>query len=102
MDEAIKNCEDIAEDLEKREKIAREADWKYANFCKERAENNRQFAEWLKNYKRLLSLLDDIKAEIEDAKIDVDIDFGNETLYNNAIDDVLEIIDKKVKEYRNG
>ena len=48
------------------------------------------------------SVLYDIKAEIEDAKIDVDIDFGNETLYNNAIDDVLEIIDKKVKEYRNG
>lgn len=57
IDEAIKNCEDIAEDLEEREKIARDVDWKYANFCKERAENNRQFAEWLKDYKRLLSLL---------------------------------------------
>ena len=42
--------------------------------------------------------LDDIKTEIENTKIDIDLDFGNETIYNNAINDVLEIIDK----YMNG
>ena len=39
-----------------------------------------------------------VKAEIEDAKIDFDINIGMEKYYNNAIDDVLQIIDKHIKE----
>ena len=42
--------------------------------------------------------LEDIKAEIEEEKLDVDLDIGNETIYNNAINDVLEILDKHIKE----
>lgn len=37
---------------------------------------------------------DKIRAEIEEMKLDVDLDIGNEMIYNNAIKDVLEIIDK--------
>ena len=39
-----------------------------------------------------------VKAEIEDAKIDFDINIGMEKYYNSAIDDVLQIIDKHIKE----
>ena len=39
-------------------------------------------------------ILDKIRAEIEEMKLDVDLDIGNEMIYNNAIKDVLEIIDK--------
>lgn len=38
--------------------------------------------------------LDEIRAEIEEMKLDFDLDIGNEMIYNNAIKDVLEIIDK--------
>lgn len=40
------------------------------------------------------AVLDKIRAEIEEIKLDVDLDIGNEMIYNNAIKDVLEIIDK--------
>lgn len=39
-----------------------------------------------------------VKAEIEDEKIDFDINIGMEKYYNNAIDDVLQIIDKHLQE----
>lgn len=38
-------------------------------------------------------MLDKIRAEIEEMKLDVDLDIGNEMIYNNAIKDVLQIID---------
>ena len=102
IDEVIECCEEIAEDLEEREKIAREADWKYANFCKERAENNRQLAEWLKDYKRLLSVFDDIKAEISSKLIThgqvIDGEyFAEDAEYiNYGLNMALEIIDKHI------
>ena len=39
-----------------------------------------------------------IKTEIAESKIDNDLDFGNEMYYNNAINDVLQIIDKHLSE----
>ena len=39
-------------------------------------------------------VLNKIRAEIEDERVRDDWDFGNEIFYNNAIDDVLQIIDK--------
>ena len=39
-------------------------------------------------------VLEKIRAEVEEMKLDVDLDLGNETIYNNAIKDVLQIIDK--------
>ena len=53
-----------------------------------------------KEYTRLCNALDtekaidDIKAEIEQERIDFDLDIGNESIYNNALKDVLEIINK--------
>ena len=43
-------------------------------------------------------VLDEIRAEIADEKIDFDLDIGQEIHYNRAIDDVLAIIDR----YRKG
>ena len=39
-------------------------------------------------------LLDKIRAEIEEERVHDDWDFGQEIYYNNAIKDVLKIIDK--------
>ena len=39
-----------------------------------------------------------VRAEIEDEKIDFDINIGMEKYYNNAIDDVLQIIDRHLQE----
>ena len=39
-------------------------------------------------------VLDKIRAEIEEERVHDDWDFGQEIYYNNAIDDVLQIIDK--------
>ena len=43
-------------------------------------------------------VLDKIRTEIADEKIDFDLDIGQEIHYNRAIDDVLAIIDR----YREG
>jgi len=40
--------------------------------------------------------LEKIKAEIEEEKIDIDLDIGQEALYNNAINDVIKIINKHI------
>ena len=40
------------------------------------------------------SILDKIRAEIEEERVHEDWDFGQEIYYNNAIDDVLKILDK--------
>lgn len=45
--------------------------------------------------------LEKIRAEVEEIKLDVDLDLGNETIYNNAIKDVLQIIDKYKTESEN-
>ena len=39
-------------------------------------------------------ILNKIRAKVEEIKLDVDLDIGNEMIYNNAIKDVLQIIDK--------
>ena len=40
------------------------------------------------------AVLDNLRTEIEDERIDIDLDLGEEVYYNKAIDDVLQIIDK--------
>ena len=47
------------------------------------------------------SILDKIRAEIEEERVYDDWDFGQEIYYNNAIDDVLQIIDKYKAESEN-
>lgn len=46
-------------------------------------------------------LLDKIRAEIEEEQVHDDWDFGQEIYYNNAIKDVLKIIDKYKAKVRN-
>ncbi len=46
-------------------------------------------------------LLDKIRAEIEEERVHDDWDFGQEIYYNNAIKDVLKIIDKYKVKVRN-
>lgn len=41
-----------------------------------------------------MTTLEKIRAEIEQERVDEDWDIGQEIYYNNAIDDILQIIDK--------
>lgn len=67
LEEAIKHAEEVAEEQEKEAKEWRESqvrkceiirfaemDYTHENECKACAEEHRQLAEWLKDYKRLL------------------------------------------------
>lgn len=61
LDEAIKHEEETVEEIELLGKKYNYFENKnYQKF----AEEHRQLAEWLKDYKRLLELIDKIKAEI--------------------------------------
>ena len=57
-------------------------------------------AKAIKNGIPLKEELENIKAEIKEEKLDVDLDIGNETIYNNAINDVLAILDKHTSELK--
>lgn len=106
LDGAIKHCEEVAE---KQEEIAIYTPIEMLNSgvdiekCQECAEEHRQLAEWLKDYKRLLEqepMFDKIRSEIEHLTI---IEGGEDytrkmaELYSLKIK-VLQIIDK----YRKG
>ena len=57
LDEAIKHAEEVAEEKESEAQDLEysKLDWKHeANRCSKCAEEHRQLAEWLKDYKRLL------------------------------------------------
>ena len=71
LDEAIKHAEKVAEEKENEAQDLEysKLDWRHeANQCSKCAEEHRQLAEWLKDYKRLLEqepVLDKIRAEID-------------------------------------
>lgn len=54
LDEAIKHCEEVAEDNERDGRLYADLDSYKASECVECASEHRQLAEWLKDYKRLL------------------------------------------------
>jgi len=59
LDEAIKHYEKVAEEKESEAQHLEysKLDWKYeANRCSKCAEEHKQLAEWLRDYKRLLEL----------------------------------------------
>ncbi len=93
LDEAIKHAEEVAEEKENEAQDLEysKLDWRHeANQCSTCAEEHRQLAEWLKDYKRLLEqepILDKIRTEI------MSLTDGDtpERIWNV---DVLEIIDK--------
>ena len=90
LEEAIKHAEEVIVEMsyEFQESVALQ-DHKNAKLCRECAEEHRQLAEWLKDYKRLLeqeNVFDKIGAEIEEV-----------STYDGIYIDrayVLEIIDK--------
>ena len=89
FDEAIKHAEEVIVEMsyEFQESVALQ-DHENAKLCRECAEEHRQLAEWLKDYKRLLEqepILDTIRTEIEQ-------------FVSVSKNDVLQIIDKYSKE----
>ena len=108
IEEAIKHCEEVAEEQEKEaqewhENQVRkcelirfaEMDYTRENECKKCAEEHRQLAEWLKELKQLKEqepMLDKIRAEIEELHLigyaTVD---GKREIASRA---VMQIIDK--------
>ena len=99
LDEAIKHCEEVAEEKEQSVDI-QGTNQKWVDSCKECAEEHRQLAEWLKELKALREVctskafdmaiealgqtdtLDKIKAEIEEIEkyygLDKATKYGNE------------------------
>lgn len=105
LDEAIKNAEDVANEW--RNVDMAELDLMYVGDTEcieahknrniECAEEFEQLAKWLRELKQLREqepILDKIRREIEKERVNADWDFGQEIYYNNAIDNVLQIIDK--------
>jgi len=96
VDEAIKHAEEVAEEKEKKAKIWLDGgNEKIGNSCLTCAEEHRQLAEWLKDYKRLLeqkTILDKIREEIEKAycKVKNDYDKGR----NYGLFMATQLIDK--------
>ena len=71
LDEAIRHCEEVAdrkqmEGLDCFYRYSRETE--KGKRCYKCADEHRQLAVWLKDYKRLLEQIEDIKAEIEEDK----------------------------------
>jgi len=69
IDEAIKHAEKVAEEKEAQAWEAQlQEEYRTIKPCKECAEEHRQLAEWLKDYRRLKEqepVIDKLKAEIE-------------------------------------
>jgi hypothetical protein len=93
LDEEIKNCEEVADLYEYDASKYKTSDAHRHQVAVKSAEEYRQLAEWLKDYKRLLmqgTVLDKIRAET--VLLDyADFDFEG---YYKAVTDVLKIIDK--------
>lgn len=54
----------------------------------------------IRNGTPLSEELEKIKKEVEEEKIDIDLNIGQERLYNNAINDVMQIIDNHISELK--
>lgn len=99
LDEAIKRCEEVVEEQEKKAKewhenqvrkceLIRfaEIDYTHENECKECASDHRQLAEWLKELKGYR----EAKAKIESLPLVWE--------YGQGVEDCLAIIDKHLQE----
>lgn len=102
LEEAIKHCEEVAEEQDKLCKRYDDASGYSrshneairvtgAKKCEECAKEHRQLAEWLKDYQMLLKAIDDIKAEIN--YVGAHSDYGMQCVFAQAI----AIIDKHME-----
>ena len=91
LDEAIKHAEEVAEEKENEGKLLCQSEGASIG-CLTCAEEHRQLAEWLRDYKRLKEqepILDKIRAEIEqEYKVE------SEHPYGQGLSRALQIIDK--------
>lgn len=101
LDEAIEHAEKIAEDEERR------AGWFYdkENCCYKKkcvkcAEEHRQLAEWLKDYRQLKSAVEDIKSELEYdvMKFNKRPEISYDAAFSDGIEHALTVIDKHIIE----
>lgn len=100
LDEAIKHCEEVAEEQEKLCKVNDSFNFSQPKW-EECANEHRQLAEWLKELKESRMVLDKIKAEIE--ALPKTYPFVDHFDMYVKVSDVTKIIDKyKVRSWRNG
>ena len=102
LDEAIKHAEEVADTCEHDAKSWDKTDAYESHVAcgiGKCGEEHRQLAEWLKDYKRLMSAIDDIKAEI----MNMSITSTNPEDYTRTMAElcslklrVLQIIDKHI------
>lgn len=100
LEEAIKHTESVAKDYDLKSELCTLKDGvvyplseEEKQKCKDCAEEHRQLAEWLKDYQRLLSAIDDIKAEIRHFMFEVNPS-SSESDY--ACNYILDLIDKHI------
>lgn len=95
LNEAIKHAEEVAEEKEAKVWFD-DGNEKIENSCVACAEEHRQLAEWLKDYKRLLeqeSVLDKIRVEIKEVYNDRPHNY-NHSQRTELFCEVIKIIDK--------
>ena len=96
LDEMIKHAEEVAEKNETQAKKWQKEGgekWGKTTVCRERAEEYRQIAEWLKDYQGLFERIKQARAEIED-RID---NYPDRNI--SEYEDCLAIIDNIIKEH---
>ena len=100
LEEAIKHAEEVAEQNERDVSIK---DKDRAKACYQCAEEHRQLAEWLKDYQRMQSVIEDIKAEITESQkvVSETLKFDKEDCFYNGkwagFELALAIIDKHIE-----
>lgn len=100
LDEAIKHCEEVAEELEEDSRLYAALEPCKGLECKECASEHRQLAEWLKELKQLREqepILGKIKAEIGMYEADCRLQGGTdecEKCNSNIFGSIYRIIDK--------
>jgi hypothetical protein len=97
IEEAIKHCEEVAESKESQlQRGAWEKDSFTERKCKKGAAEHRQLAEWLKDYKRLLNAIEDIKVDIQEYRKQCDNKVWSYYIESKkeAYNDILVLIDK--------
>ena len=100
LDEAIKHCEEVAEEKDKSVELYRavKATEGLITKCENCAKEHRQLAEWLKELKAYRQAIENIKSEIREAFEDYDYEENDVSEYQSIgnINDIIAIIDKHI------
>ena len=101
LDEAIKHAEEVARKEQEKgfdSNTYHNCETEYGRKCYKCAAEHRQLAEWLKDYKRLLGVIEDIKAELSDhsMKLQTRPEISYDSAFADGLDFAVTVIDKHI------